>query len=180
MRGAARRYRYGISPASPSNLSARAKNSTVLKSSIRKGWRTGFWARATCWRSLNRRNAASTTRRRNSGFAKSKKGGMAALLEKLPAQFQPASGQSNLDQAEKQMRRMSGIIHSMTAAERTQPELIKASRKRRIAAGAGVHVQEVNRLLAQFEQMRTMTKKLKGGNLARMTRGGFGGLAGMR
>src|SRR5260363_264520 len=126
MRGAARRYRYGISPASPSNLSAGAKNSTVLKSSIRKGWRTGFWARATCWRSLNRRNAASTTRRRNSGFAKSKKGahlmqmkkmgGMAALLEKLPAQFQPASGQSNLDQAEKQMRRMSGIIHSMTAA----------------------------------------------------------------
>src|SRR5260364_84854 len=133
MRGAARRYRYGISPASPSNLSAWAKNSTVLKSSIRKGWRTGFWARATCWRSLNRRNAASTTRRRNSGFAKSKKGGafdlddfqaqlmqmkkmggMAALLEKLPAQFQPASGQSNLDQAEKQMRRMSGIIHSMT------------------------------------------------------------------
>ncbi|CCD30003.1 Signal recognition particle protein (Fifty-four homolog) [Candidatus Glomeribacter gigasporarum BEG34] len=109
-----------------------------------------------------------------------KMGGMAALLEKLPAQFQPASGQSNLDQAEKQMRRMSGIIHSMTAAERTQPELIKASRKRRIAAGAGVHVQEVNRLLAQFEQMRTMTKKLKGGNLARMTRGGFGGLAGMR
>src|SRR5260364_110961 len=76
MRGAARRYRYGISPASPSNLSAWAKNSTVLKSSIRKGWRTGFWARATCWRSLNRRNAASTTRRRNSGFAKSKKGAL--------------------------------------------------------------------------------------------------------
>ncbi len=108
-----------------------------------------------------------------------KMGGMAALLDKLPAQFQLASEPPKLDQAEKQMRRMTGILHSMTSAERAHPELIKASRKQRIAAGAGVHVQEVNRMLAQFEQMRAMTKKLKDGNLARMMRG-LGGLPGLR
>ena len=69
---------------------------------------------------------------------------------------------------------------AMTPQERADPDLIKASRKRRIAAGAGVPVQEVNRLLNQFEQMQKMMKMMKGGNLARMMRGMKGMLPGMR
>jgi signal recognition particle subunit SRP54 len=68
----------------------------------------------------------------------------------------------------------------MTPQERSRPELIKASRKRRIATGAGVPVQEVNRLLNQFEQMQKMMKMMKGGNMARMMRGLKGVLPGMR
>ena len=66
------------------------------------------------------------------------------------------------------MRRMEGIICSMTPLERRRPELLKATRKRRVAAGAGVQVQEVNRLLKQFEQMRDMMKKMKGGGMMKM------------
>jgi signal recognition particle subunit SRP54 len=73
---------------------------------------------------------------------------------------------------------MEGIINSMTPQERSKPELIKASRKRRIAAGAGVQVQEVNRMLAQFEQMQAMMKKLKGGGMMKMMRGMKGMLPG--
>jgi len=69
---------------------------------------------------------------------------------------------------------------AMTPAERSKPELIKASRKRRIAAGAGVPVQEVNRMLAQFDQMQTMMKKMQKGGLAKMMRGMKGMLPGMR
>ena len=78
------------------------------------------------------------------------------------------------------MRRTEGIINSMTPKERRNPDLIKASRKRRIAAGAGVSVQEVNRLLKQFEQTRDMMKKMKKGGLGRMMRalGGMGGMGG--
>jgi signal recognition particle subunit SRP54 len=68
----------------------------------------------------------------------------------------------------------------MTHLERTQPELIKASRKRRIAAGAGVPVQEVNRLLSQFEQMQKMMKQLQKGGMAKMMRSMKGMLPGMR
>jgi signal recognition particle subunit SRP54 len=75
---------------------------------------------------------------------------------------------------------MEGIINSMTAQERAKPELIKASRKRRIAAGAGVQVQEVNRMLSQFEQMQSMMKKLKGGGMMKMMRNMKGMLPGMR
>jgi signal recognition particle subunit SRP54 len=76
---------------------------------------------------------------------------------------------------------MEGIICSMTPLERRKPELIKAGRKRRIATGAGVQVQDVNRLLNQFDQMRGMMKKMQGGGLAKMMRrfGGMGG-AGMK
>ncbi len=107
-------------------------------------------------------------------------GGLGSMLDKLPAQFQQAAAGADMNQAEKQMRRMQGIIHSMTPAERTKPELIKASRKRRIATGAGVSVQEVNRMLNQFEQMRTMMKKMQKGGLAKMMRGMKGMLPGMR
>ena len=99
-----------------------------------------------------------------------KMGDMGSLLEKLPAQFAQAAGQMQSGQAEKQMRRTEGIINSMTPAERSKPELLKASRKRRIAAGAGVPVQEVNRMLNQFEQMQGMMKQMKKGGMAKMMR----------
>ena len=96
-----------------------------------------------------------------------KMGGMASLMDKLPSQVAQAASKTNLSNADKQTTRMRGIIDSMTPRERSKPELLKASRKRRIAAGAGVEVQEVNRLLAQFEQMQTMMKQFKGGKMAR-------------
>jgi len=107
-------------------------------------------------------------------------GGLSSLMDKLPAQFQQAAAGANMGVAEKQMRRMEGIINSMTLLERAKPDLIKAQRKRRIAAGAGVQVQEVNRMLAQYDQMRGMMKKLKGGNLQKMMRGMKGMMPGMR
>ncbi|CAJ8297476.1 signal recognition particle protein [Burkholderia pseudomallei] len=107
-------------------------------------------------------------------------GGLSSLMDKLPAQFQQAAAGADMSQAEKQIRRMEGIINSMTPAERAKPEIIKATRKRRIAAGAGVPVQEVNRMLNQYDQMRTMMKKLKGGNLQKMMRGIKGMMPGMR
>ena len=78
------------------------------------------------------------------------------------------------------MRRIEGIINSMTPQERAKPELIKASRKRRIAAGAGVQVQEVNRLLKQFEQMQKMMKHDRRAAMAKMMRGMKGMMPGMR
>ncbi|HMN81878.1 MAG TPA: signal recognition particle protein [Burkholderiaceae bacterium] len=109
-----------------------------------------------------------------------KMGGLSSLMDKLPAQFQQAAAGADMSKAERELRRMQGIIHSMTAQERSKPELIKASRKRRIAAGAGVQVQEVNRLLAQFEQMQAMMKKMSKGGLAKMMRGMKGMMPGMR
>jgi signal recognition particle subunit SRP54 len=73
-----------------------------------------------------------------------------------------------------------GIINSMTPQERRQPELIKASRKRRIAAGAGVQVQEVNRMLNQFEQAQKMMKMMGKGGMGKMMRGMKGMLPGMK
>ena len=107
-----------------------------------------------------------------------KMGGIASLVDKLPAQFAQAAQSSQMD--EKQLRRVEGIINSMTRDERVRPEIIKASRKRRIAAGAGVPVQEVNRLLTQFEQMREMMKRMQKGGLAKMMRGMKGFMPGMR
>jgi signal recognition particle subunit SRP54 len=106
-------------------------------------------------------------------------GGLSSLLDKLPAQL---AGQVNPAQLQddRQIRRIEGIINAMTYLERTQPELIKASRKRRIAAGAGVPVQEVNRLLSQFEQMQKMMKQLQKGGMAKMMRSMKGMLPGMR
>ncbi len=103
-------------------------------------------------------------------------GGISSLMEKLPAQFQEAASKVNDKDAEKMLRRTEGIINSMTPKERRNPELIKASRKRRIAAGAGVTVQEVNRILKQFMQTRDMMKRMQKGGLSRMMRalGGMG------
>jgi signal recognition particle subunit SRP54 len=108
-----------------------------------------------------------------------KMGGISSLLDKLPAQLAAAAGQVSDKDADRQVRRIEGIINSMTPAERARPELLKASRKRRIASGSGVPVQEVNRLLSQFEQMRSMMKQLRKGGMSKMMRA-MGGLAGLR
>ena len=104
-------------------------------------------------------------------------GGVGNLLDKLPAQMAKAAGQVNPQDADRQVRRLEGIINSMTALERAKPELIKASRKRRIAAGSGVAVQEVNRLLTQFEQVQAMMKQMQKGGIGKMMRalGAMGG-----
>ena len=98
-----------------------------------------------------------------------KMGGMSALMDKLPAQFSQAAQNVKVD--DKIIHRTVGIINSMTQQERTKPEILKASRKRRIAAGAGVTVQEVNRLLAQFEQAQKMMKMMNKGGISKMMRG---------
>jgi signal recognition particle subunit SRP54 len=117
-----------------------------------------------------------------------KMGGLGGLMDKLPQNMmgnkQP--GQADMDRAERDMKRMEGILRAMTAKERAQPALLmdgksKASRKRRIAAGAGVQIQDVNRLLNQFDQMQGMMKKMRGGGLMKMMKkmGGMKGLPGM-
>ena len=100
-----------------------------------------------------------------------KMGGLSSLLDKLPSQFQEAAAKTDMNKAERDMRRTQGIIHSMTANERRKPELIKATRKRRIATGSGVTVQEVNRVMNQYDQMAGMMKKMQKGGLAKMMRG---------
>ena len=109
-----------------------------------------------------------------------KMGGMTSLLEKLPAQFGALAQQAGGAVEDKAVRRLEGIINSMTPAERSKPELIKASRKRRIATGAGVQVQEVNRLLNQFEQTQKVMKQFSKGGMAKMLRGMKGMMPGMR
>jgi signal recognition particle subunit SRP54 len=99
-----------------------------------------------------------------------KMGGLASLVDKLPAQLAQAAASSPRLADGRALARIEGIINSMTPAERAAPELIKASRKRRIAAGAGVPVQEVNRLLNQFGEMQKMMKQMQKGGLARMLR----------
>ena len=74
-------------------------------------------------------------------------------------------GLNNVSIDPKQMAHIEAIILSMTPAERRNPDILKASRKRRIAAGSGRSVEEVNRLLKQFEQMKVMIKQMKNGNL---------------
>jgi len=108
-------------------------------------------------------------------------GGLSSLMDKLPSQLTAKAGQVDMDKAEREVRRKEGIICSMTAKERAKPELIKATRKKRIAMGAGVQVQEVNRLLKEFEQMQDMMKKMKGGGLMKMMKrmGGMKAMKGM-
>jgi signal recognition particle subunit SRP54 len=108
-----------------------------------------------------------------------KMGGIASLADKLPAQITNMA-QASPQMQEKALARTEAIINSMTPLERRKPELLKASRKRRIASGAGVQVQEVNRLLAQFEQMQKMMKMMRGGNLGKMLRNMKGMLPGTR
>jgi len=101
-----------------------------------------------------------------------KMGGMSALLDKLPAQMQANAAAAAGTMNPKLLKRQMGIIDSMTPRERRRPEMLDGSRRRRIAAGAGVQLPEVNRLLKQFDQMqKTMKKLAKGGMLKNMMRG---------
>ncbi|MEE9330673.1 MAG: signal recognition particle protein [Methylophilaceae bacterium] len=106
-----------------------------------------------------------------------KMGGMDALMDKMPAKMADMASKVNSDDAEKSLQRIEGIINSMTPLERRKPELIKAKRKKRIAAGSGVQVQEVNRLLKQFGETQKMMKMFSKGGMAKMMRG-MGGLMG--
>ena len=108
-------------------------------------------------------------------------GGLSSLMDKMPSQLASKAKDVDLNRAEKDMMKKQGIIHSMTPLERAKPDLIKATRKRRIAAGAGVQVQEVNRMLKEFEQMQDMMKKMRGGGLMKMMKklGGMKGMPGM-
>ena len=105
-----------------------------------------------------------------------KMGGISALMDKLPG---AAGAAIPAGADEKAVNRIEGIINAMTPQERSKPELLKASRKRRIATGAGVSVQEVNRLLKQFEQAQKMMKMMSKGGLAKMMRGMKGMMPGM-
>ncbi len=98
-----------------------------------------------------------------------KMGGLSAMLDKMPAELARAAQGTNVD--ERKIARVEGIINSMTPGERAKPEILKASRKRRIASGAGVSVQEVNQLLNQFEQAQKMMKMMAKGGMQKMLRG---------
>jgi signal recognition particle subunit SRP54 len=105
-------------------------------------------------------------------------GGMASLLDKLPGVSklpEHVKRQAN----DRDVKRMIAIIQSMTPQERRNPDLIKGSRKRRIAAGAGMQVQDVNRLLKQHADMRDMMKKLSGGGMGKLMRSLKGRMPGM-
>jgi signal recognition particle subunit SRP54 len=96
-------------------------------------------------------------------------GGMMSLMEKLPGMNQIPDHVKN-KASDKEMGKLVAIINSMTPHERQFPAIIKGSRKRRIAAGSGTQVQDVNQLLKQFMQMQKMMKKMKGGGMAKMMR----------
>ncbi|GAA0198733.1 signal recognition particle protein [Kangiella japonica] len=115
-------------------------------------------------------------------------GGMAGLMDKLPGMGQIPEAAKQKVMNDKSTGRMVAMINSMTPKERARPELIKGSRKRRIANGSGTQIQDVNRLLKQFNQMQKMMKKMKGkGGMMKMMRGmqgmmppgGGGGMGGM-
>lgn len=109
-----------------------------------------------------------------------KMGGMGALMDKMPAQMAGMAGKMDGEAGDKAMRRIEGIINAMTPMERRKPDIIKATRKRRIAAGAGVQVQEVNRLLNQFEEAQKMMKLFSKGGMGKIMRAMQGRFPGMR
>tara|TARA_Y100000588_G_scaffold357187_1_gene414134 strand:+ start:1314 stop:2672 length:1359 start_codon:yes stop_codon:yes gene_type:complete len=98
-------------------------------------------------------------------------GGMASVLEKLPipGNINPAALQQSVN--EKQVKHQIAIINSMTMAERRYPKTINGSRKKRIALGSGLKIQDVNRLLKQHQQMAKMMKKMSRGGMKKMMRG---------
>ena len=107
-----------------------------------------------------------------------KMGGMASLMDKLPGVGKMPDA-AQLAQGEKQMLRNVAIINSMTPVERRKPDIIRGSRKRRIASGSGTQVQDVNRLLKQFMEMQTMMKRMGKGGMAKMLRGLKGQMPGL-
>jgi len=109
-----------------------------------------------------------------------KMGGVSALMDKMPAQFSGAASKINPEDGDKSLRQIEAIISSMTPLERRKPELIKATRKKRIAMGSGVQVQDVNRVLNQFEEMQKMMKMFSKGGLGKLMRGMAGKIPGLR
>jgi signal recognition particle subunit SRP54 len=104
-----------------------------------------------------------------------KLGGVGALLDKLPGSV-ARKGAVSADQGDRELRRQIAIINSMTARERRNPAIIDGSRRRRIAGGSGVQVQDVNRLLKQFLQMQRVMKSMKGGRLQQLMGAFKGGM----
>jgi signal recognition particle subunit SRP54 len=104
-----------------------------------------------------------------------KMGGVGALIDKLPGAAIRKGGIS-ADQGDKDLRRQIAMINSMTPRERRNPGIIDGSRRRRIAGGSGVQVQDVNRLLKQFLEMQRMMKSMKGGRLQRLMGAFKGGM----
>lgn len=103
-------------------------------------------------------------------------GGVASIMDKMPGMGALPPGAANkVDDS--QFRRMEAIINSMTMRERTNPDVLNGSRKRRITVGSGTQIQDLNRLLKQHKQMQKVMKKMKGGNMANMMRG-LGGMQG--
>ena len=110
-------------------------------------------------------------------------GGMMSLMDKMPGMGN-MSAQIKDKANDKSFNQMESIINSMTPNERAKPDLINGSRKRRIAAGSGTQIQDINRLLKQFTQMQKMMKKMTGGGMGKMMRnmkgmmqpGGAGGM----
>ncbi len=104
-------------------------------------------------------------------------GGVASMLDKLPGIGEmPSVARAQLDDSK--FKRLVAIINSMTPQERRQPETIRGSRKRRIALGSGTQVQEINRLLKQFDQTREMMKRMGKGGFGKMLAGLKGRLPG--
>lgn len=103
-------------------------------------------------------------------------GGVASIMDKMPGMGAlPPGAASKVDDS--QFRRMEAIINSMTMRERTNPDMLNGSRKRRITTGSGTQIQDLNRLLKQHKQMQKMMKKMKGNGMANMMRG-LGGMQG--
>lgn len=102
-------------------------------------------------------------------------GGVGALIDKLPGAV-VRKGAVSAEQGDKDLRRQIAIINSMTRGERRNPGIIDGSRRRRIAAGSGVQVQDVNRLLKQFQEMQRVMKSMKGGRLRKLMGAFKGGL----
>ncbi|AHK16404.1 MAG: signal recognition particle protein [Thalassolituus sp.] len=109
-------------------------------------------------------------------------GGLTGMLDKLPGMGNMGAMAKQTDAAEKQFKQMESIIFSMTPDERRFPDKINGSRKKRITAGSGTEIQDLNRLLKQHKQMQKMMKKVSAkGGMAKMMRamGGMGGGGGM-
>ena len=110
-----------------------------------------------------------------------KMGGVGALMDKMPAQLMGQAQQKiNPEDGDKSLIQIEAIINSMTPTERKEPDIIKAKRKIRIAEGSGTKVQDINRLLTQYEQMRKMMKLFSKGGLSKTMRGFAGKFPGMR
>ncbi len=108
-----------------------------------------------------------------------KMGGMGAMMDKMPSQISGATSKIDPAEGDKSLVQIEAIINSMTKLEKSKPDVIKAKRKIRIANGSGVRVQDVNRLLKQFEEMQKMMKMFSKGGIGKLMRGLSGKLPGL-